>query len=320
MHLGLSKLKRVPLRTLRSVLRSCVVHPGASTSELARACGMSEATTLKALLVLSELRLAKGDGCTWTCDAPLLTRSASDSELDSLFRASLLAYRPFECICEGLLAGETLDQAMRHAAVALRLDDRAQENMALLLRWGMELSLLGEGAQGTYLSPDLQGRVHSHAALPVGAITSSAEARLYVSTLLGRDAFDQLDETDRSLLVTGVVECDDSPANSVEASGQALEDYLRELCMAKGLGNEAVKLSGAGQLAGLLRQHNLIHAHHVKLVDLAATLRNAKAHRKDKQTVAPWSISSLGARTAFGAATLAIRSIHEWITRGGQCL
>jgi len=49
-------------------------------------------------------------------------------------------------------------------------------------------------------------------------------------------------------------------------------------------------------------------------------LRNAKAHKKDKKTVAPWTITSRGARTAFGAAVTAIRSIDEWVSNGRQIL
>jgi hypothetical protein len=281
---------------------------------------MSEATVTKALVVLSEWGLVRSDGSAWKCCCPSLNRSTGDLEVYANIRSALLAYRPFESICEGLAAGETFDRAARHTAVALCLDARSEEKLALLRQWAVELGVLTDGAHGPSLSPDLKGTIESHAALPVDSMTSTSETRLYICALLGRDAFDQLDEVDRGLLVTAVAECDSNPANSVEASGQALEDYLRELCMARGIGNDASKRNGASQLGALLRQNNLIHSHHVKLVDAASMLRNAKAHKKDKQTVTPWSITQLGARTAFGTTALAVRSIHEWITNGGQSL
>jgi hypothetical protein len=229
------------------------------------------------------------------------------------------AYRPFESICEGLAAREAFKQAARHAAVAFDLDARGEENLDLLRQWGIELGILTDGDPVT-LSADLQHAVESLAAMPVSGVASNAETRLYVSTLLGRDAFDELDEVDRGLLSTAVTKCDSDPAASVEASGQALEDYLRELCIAKGLGQEASKMNGAGQLSGLLRQYDVIHANHVKLTDSESMLRNAKAHKKDKQTVAPWNITPLGARTAFGTTVLAIKSVHDWVSNGRQTL
>ena len=316
---NLSKFKRVPLSTLRGVLRACAIHVGANTEAIARSCGTGQTTVTKALIVLSEFGLVLGDPSGWTCSSRSINRASDDAAVDAAIRDAMLGYRPFESICEGLVAGECFEQAARHAAVAFGLDARGEQNLSLLRQWGIELWILADGEPVT-LSPDLQQSVESLAAMPVGGVASNAETRLYVSTLLGRDAFDELDEIDRGLLSTAVTKCDSDPAASVEASGQALEDRLRELCIAKGLGTGASKLNGAGQLAGFLRQHDIIHPHHVKLIDSASMLRNAKAHKKDKQTVAPWSITPLGARTAFGTTALAMRSIHDWVSRGRQSL
>ena len=315
-----TSLRRVPVATVRSVLRSLVVLRSASNSELARACAVGEATVKKAISLLFHIRLVQGDESCWKPAAPSLDRTCTDDQLDAAIREGLLAYRPFEGICEGLLAGEMYEQAARHTAVALGLDARAEANLALLRQWGLELGVFIEAEDDINLSADLRGGVAATAALPIPSVTSVAEIRLYISTLLGRDAFDALDEIDRGLLVDAVKECESDPPESVEASGQALEDYLREVCLAQGIGAEAAKLNGAGQLAGLLRAKGRIHPHYLKLVDAASMFRNAKAHKKDKRTVAPWAISPHGARTAFGASTLAIRSIHAWIEHGGQGL
>lgn len=316
---SMSRLRRVPPATLRSVLRGCAIHKSASTEEIARSCGMGEETAVKALLVLSDMGLVSGDSSSWTCVRPDLNRSSDDATVDEAMRDALLAYRPFESICEGLVVGESFGQAARHTAVALGLGSREEANLGLLKQWGTELGIL-TGTEPVALSPDLRAAVEALAANPVAGVSSNAEARLYVSSALGRDAFDQLDEVDRSLLARAVTECDGDPSTSVEASGQALEDYLRELCGSNGLAQDAAKVNGAGQLGGLLRQNNLIHPHHVKLIDSASTLRNAKAHKKDKQTVTPWTITPLGARTAFGMAVLAIESIHDWVSNGRQIL
>jgi hypothetical protein len=319
MTYDISKFKRVPLSTLREVLRACAIHSSADTNAIARACGVSPTTVSKAMLVLHEFGLVEGDASGWTCSGSNVDRSSGDGAVDGVIKDALLAYRPFESVCEGLIAGECFQQAGRHAAVMFDFDARGEQNVELLHQWGVELGILNDDDPAT-LNADLMQAVESLAATPVGDVTSAAETRLYVSTVLGRVAFDELDEIDRGLLSTAVMECDINPAASVEASGQALEDQLRELCIAKGLSLEARKMNGAGQLAGLLRQHDVIHPHHMKLVDSASMLRNAKAHKKDKQTVTPWSISPLGARTAFGTTALALRSIHDWVSKGRQTL
>jgi len=222
-------------------------------------------------------------------------------------------------LCEGLAAGEGIEESARHTSVALHLGSKGEANLELLVQWGVEFGIF-TGTGSISLADDIQASVEALAGMPVEGMTSQAEARLYISTVLGRDAFDELDEVDRGLLAKAVTECDSDPFASVEASGQALEDYLRELCGRHDLAFEASKLNGAGQLANLLQSHDLIHPHHVKLVDSASMLRNAKAHKKDKKTVAPWIITSRGARTAFGTTVTAIGSISEWVSNGRQIL
>lgn len=321
MDSGLSILKRVPPTTMTNVLRSCAIHRNAGTEAISRSSAVGVTTAAKTLSVLAELGLTSGDKFSWTCEATDLNRASDDRDLTQAIRSALLAYRPLEMLCEGLVAGESISESTRHTAVALGLDSKGESYLDLLTQWGIEFGILTLTDDGTvFLAEDLQSTVKAHAAMPIETATSNVEARLYVSTILGRDAFDELDEVDRHLFARAVVKCDTDPADSVEASGQALEDYLRELCGNNGLSKEASALNGAGQLANLLRKQDLIHPHHLKLVDAVSMMRNAKAHKKDKKTVAPWTVTAIGARTTFGAAAISIKSIHEWVTHKRQVL
>jgi len=60
----------------------------------------------------------------------------------------------------------------------------------------------------------------------------------------------------------------------------------------------------------------MILSHHVKLIESVSTVRNAKAHSKDKKTLTPWEITEFGAFWTCAGALVAIRSIFEF-TRGG---
>jgi hypothetical protein len=320
MHGNLSELEQTNLGVLRSALHACVVHPDKGTAELARASYLSTIGARRAMTALSELGLVSGNDDAWRCNDPSLTRSATEDDLDDAMRRSLLSYRPFEAICEGLILGEYVQQAVLNASVALGLSESETGNLSLLLKWGADLQLCDRSRGRVTLSPDLRDSIDVQAGLPNVGAKSTAETRLSLSTLLGRDAFERLDEVDRMLLVEAVDLCDADPPASAEASGQALEDFLREVCVSKGLESEASKAGGACKLAQLLLGAGLIHSSHVKLVEAASVFRNAKVHKKDRKTNSPWSISPLGARTAYGATILAIKSVYDWIWSGTQTL
>jgi hypothetical protein len=156
--------------------------------------------------------------------------------------------------------------------------------------------------------------------LSAGDIESEARARLYNAGQLGRDANNYMDETDRKLLADALLAHDAKPRDSVEYTGQALEDFLREVADDKGLAAEAGKLNGTGQLANLLHTKGVIHNHQQKLADAVSTIRNAAAHRKDKRTMTPWAITPLTAFSTHSTALAVIRSVHEYTTSGRQML
>ena len=160
----------------------------------------------------------------------------------------------------------------------------------------------------------------SFGALAPEDVESEAKARLFNARRLGRDVHDLLDETDRSLLADSLLKHASDPRASVSASGQAIEDFLRHVADDRGLGSEARKKSGAGQLANLLYTNGVIHNHQQKLVDAAATTRNATAHRKDKKTLAPWELTPFGAFSALAMTLTAIRSIYMYVNDGSQTI
>jgi hypothetical protein len=129
-----------------------------------------------------------------------------------------------------------------------------------------------------------------------------------------------LDETDRKLLADALLAYVAKPRDSVEKAGQAVEDFLREVAGDQGLASDAGKLNGIGQLANLLHTKGVIHNHHQKLADAVSTARNAAAHRKDKKTMTPWTITPLAAFTAYSTALTVIRSVHQYTTSGRQVL
>ena len=79
-------------------------------------------------------------------------------------------------------------------------------------------------------------------------------------------------------------------------------------------------MNGSGQLAALLVSKGLIHSHHQKVAEAVSTVRNATSHRKDKKTLAPWTITELGAFATLAQTLTAIRSIGEYTTNGRRTI
>jgi hypothetical protein len=297
-----------------------VAHPGQDPTSLAAFAGFSASTARKALPTLEALNLVKRDAegrCTSHADG--VTRGGDHESGLLVLRRALQGYRPFEVLCEGLALGESVRDATRKAAVLLGLDAGASDKFKVLIRLGRDLGVLaGDGAKLTLAPVLVPGRTSEVAIVKLGDVESEAKARLFNARWLGRTANNLLDETDRQLLCDALLEHESDPRGSADSSGQALEDFLRELAASKGYAGEAKKTNGASQLVALLVSKGLIHSHHQKLVDAVSTVRNATAHRKDKKTLTPWEITPTGALAALTMTLTAIRSISEFLRTGRQ--
>jgi hypothetical protein len=307
------------IETLHKALQAVAAHPHSDLNALASFAGLGSSTVSKAYGALSALGLVKSTSVGFVCTEPKITRGTSLETSRQVIRKALISYRPFESMCEGLALREPIEDAIRKSAVLLGLKGSDASRFHTLKTWGVELGLLREEGEEVILAPEIAPAA-SAAAMFITAIDieSEAKARLYVAARLGREAYNSIEENDRGLLANALLIIGNSPADTVERAGQAIENYLRELAGQRGLATEAAKQNGASQLASLLASKGLIHSHQVKLVDAASSLRNAKAHHKDRKTLIPWHITKDGAVTSFFSTITAIRSIHTYTTTGHQ--
>jgi len=315
------RLYPASLATIFALLRAAGAHPGARAPELSRFAGLGESTTTRGISTAVALGLLRRDvdGGLHAEDAAV-TRATAEEVLANVVRRALHAYRPFESICEGLALGESISESTRKAAVLLHLSDSDVSRLGVVLKWGEELGILHRVGNEVGLAVGTTQAVNAAAPLLTSAdVESEAKARLYVAMRLGRELYDKFDEHDRQLLAGAVLDIAPEPARAVERTGQALENWLRELANASGYAAEAKTMSGAGQLGSLLVGKSIIHSHQQKLVDCVSTLRNAKAHHKDKKTLAPWLITEAAAVAAVSSALAVMRSVHEFL-KGKQVL
>jgi hypothetical protein len=309
-------LYMLPIDTLTAFLEATAAHPGQPMAGVAAFAGFSDSTAQKALGSLRGLGLVERDGSCWRCTAADIERGVSEETARAVLRRALHNYRCFELVCEGLVLGESIETAARKAAV---LDPESKaKDYEILFRWAVDLGIFEQAESGLALAEDLGSGSRPPAVLGMQEVVSEATARLFTARVLGREAHHRLDETDRQLLASAIMLHRTRPREAAEHAGQAVEDFLRELSVERGFTAEATKCNGAMQLSSMLVSKGVLHSHLQKLVEAASTVRNAKAHRKDKRTLAPWTITEFGALSTAMTALTAIRAINAYVYEGKQ--
>lgn len=314
-------ITRVPLSTLAAFLVAVAAHPHSDEEVIGQfAGGLSKTTAKRTLPALIELCLvSKTSSGEFICNSQEVKRGTKPDDAVVVIKQAMHNFRPFEAVCEGLALGEAESVAVQRAALNLGLDDPSK--LSILIGWGEDLKILQRIDGSLQLAPDLMSRVATVAsAVSSEKIDSEAAARLFNASQLGRDANQYLDEQDRTLLAKAQQSIRTNPEVAVEKSGKALEDYLREIATTKGLAVEAKGQNGAGQLGSMLASKGVIHSHHNQLIAAISTIRNMKAHHKDKKTMTPWHVTEAGAEWAVFGTLQIIRSVHDYVLKGHQIL
>lgn len=314
-------ITRVPLSTLAAFLVAVAAHPHSDEGVVAQfAGGLSRTTAKRTLPILIELGLvSKDDSGKFICKVPEVERGTKPDDAVLVIKQAMHNFRPFEAVCEGLALGEPESVAVQRAALNLGLDDPSK--LSILIGWGEELKILQRLGGSLQLAPEVMTKVAAAGSTISSAkIDSEAAARLFNASQLGRAANHYLDEQDRTLLAKAQLSIRTNPEEAVEKSGKALEDYLREIATTKGLAAEAKGQNGAGQLGLMLVGKAVIHSHHNQLIAAISTVRNMKAHHKDKKTMKPWHVTEAGAEWAVFGTLQIIRSVHAYVFKGDQIL
>lgn len=316
------RISPLSVDALFKALEATAAHPDVDAGAIARYAGIGGTTANRALAALAALGLVRREPKGGhVCTDPNVRRGIDQRSAAQVVRKALLAYRPFEAVCEGLALRESLADAIRKAAVLLGFQASEAKKFQILTKWGIELGLLTRSNDAVTLAPEITPTTAATSAFITSAdVESEAKARLFIASRLGREGYNALEEENRALLAEALLNVTGNPSASVEKAGQAIENYLRELCASTQLGVEAGKANGGSQLANLLVGKGLMHSHQQKLVDSVSMFRNARSHHKDKKTLIPWHIDEDGALCSFFSATTAIKSIHAYISHGRQLL
>lgn len=317
-------IRYVPVSTLCLFLEAVGAHPHEEIAQLATYAGRSSSTARQAISDLTEIGLVERDSAgRFTATTGQIGRGIKEAQLRQLIRRALFNYRPFSVVCEGIAWGETEDEAIRKSTVLLSISKNNADIFKKLIRWGEELGILNRNTTGQLIiseefKPDIDQ-------LSIGFpteqdITSEVRARLYVSSYLGMIINNYIDDVNRSILADALLKATHDPVTAIEDSGRVLENFLRQIAADKSLSKEAQTKNGATQVAMMLRNHDIIHTHHMNLIQAIATIRNSQGHSLDKITGQVWSTESKTAFWAIQGTLITLRSVYEYVHNKQQVI
>lgn len=313
----------VSTESLFSILEAIAVRPSLRIEDHSAYSGLSESTTRRCITILQELDLVDYNdkkGYYYTGDS--LARDVPLQHKKAVIQKALIAYRPFEVFCEGLAYGESSDESFRKTASLLDLESADTKTHDFLIDIGIKFEILEFDSESEISIKKIDTISINKIPNLINPedILSEVSARLYLAKRLGREPFNFLDEKERQLLASGLVDFPSNPQQSIDKVGQALENFLREIAFDNNLGKEAQKKNGITQLATFLYTENVIHVHHMNIAQASGTIRNAEAHNKDKKTMTPWQFSNTGAFLSINLALVLIKSIFEYIYKARQLI
>jgi hypothetical protein len=281
--------------------------------------GLGQSTTRRAFSVLEAIGLViNNESDEYICTNDSVSRANKNEINLSILKKAFLSFKPFELFSLGLAMGETPTESYRKTAVLLNLsaDDDDRESIIDL---GIKLGLLEWNEEGLSLTVREELKIEETKHIVSSEdVESEVKARLYLAMRVGREAFNFLDESEKELLTNGLITFYSDPQQAVEDSGQAIENFLREIASDQGYSNDAQKCNGISQLVNLLYSKSIVHVHHLHLGQGCSTLRNAVAHNKDKKTMKPWEFTETGAFLQINLSLTLISSIFLYIYKGRQ--
>lgn len=195
------RISSVSVSMLMRILEATAAHPNADVDNVAEYAGTGNSTAARALSSLQDLGLVRREEAgQFVCNSADVRRGMDEGTLQQIIRRALIAYRPFEAVCEGLALDESLDIATRKASALLGISQGDQKKLDILIRWAKTLNILEEDDAGEvtlFLDSGFRRQVEQHI-ITAEDVESEVKARLYVAGKLGRQAYNVLDEAEKA--------------------------------------------------------------------------------------------------------------------------
>ncbi|HEY3397180.1 MAG TPA: hypothetical protein VGM19_05905 [Armatimonadota bacterium] len=293
--------------------------------------------TRTAAAMARELGLAEeSEDGTWHLTEPAavdLNAWSADAKR-ILFRARLQKFAPFVKFCDFVRRGMSSREAAIRTCTLLDVDIGAVKEQNVLASWGEYAGIMARGGGRIALSErpneaDLEERIRILRGFE-SALVDEMAARTWLEQLLGKDAFDSLDEAILDDLAKALSGYAANPGDALRDAGRALEDYLKTVALSNGLSlmNASGKpIEQIAKLLELLRTNKLIAGKHVNIVkgletfvefDVLqglAAFRNIPSHGRSAEENERWSLGDEIALCVVVQTVLTMRSLYYYVVK-----
>lgn len=237
---------------------------------------------------------------------------------------ALLHHQPFMQFLSYLKKDYSAHQAAQRINAVYDISSDSEHIQDYFLRYGEYAGILRQDTNPevdieTELIPNTGGNGTAEQLLD--SLESEAEIRLYLETTLGEETIQSIDPDVVDQLTEAFKIFVQDPRKSIEESGRAIEDYLRELGVELGSDDRDYQgASGIVPLTNHLKGDDLIEKTHQKFIFDLAERRNRAAHGKDTESMQRWRITPEAGLSTAMDAVIVIRSIHIEINDSGGVL
>jgi hypothetical protein len=311
----------ISMQMVLAVVEGVFHKHGASSSELARYSGKSEAYTDSAVLVARQLGMIYkldegGYAVTQECKGDLEGVSTVAKEV---FRKYLQRYQPFLSFMTFVTRGNTSDDAARKVSVIYSFGEKSEFIRKLFERWGIAIGVLGKDPRKGVVPLVSQVEIDTEQVERIRkALDSEISAKIYLSERLGDEAFKYLHHDEIEELTTAIQKFPNDMRAAIESAGRAYEDFLRRLAQDHRV--SVSKRRGIIEVANALRATSkgieLIHDKHLRMSHFIGTIRTAAAHSKEAKTMERWELTPEAALEVVLVTLSAIRSVYSYVKHG----
>jgi len=120
-------------------------------------------------------------------------------------------------------------------------------------------------------------------------INSEVDIRLYLNHIFGDEAINNISEDVMSNLVVALSQYKTDPRNAIECSGRALEDHVREMCIAKKI--DLSKKKGLIEVS----ESYFDHYKYKEIAKSVGHIKNMAGHGIESSSGIRWKLSPIGA-------------------------
>lgn len=255
-----------------------------------------------------------------SCAENLKNNSSQELKI-ATFTRWLQMWSPFIVFLQYIKTGHEINIAARKLCSRFSFShDNPEVVTKLLFRWAKNCKFMNTKGELLFSSQNTEkSKLLDVISLK---LTDDARARMYLAEELGEEIFDWLQADEIHELINALLKCKESPRETINATGRALEDILKRICIdLLGLNAQDLKKkNGISELGNYLYSKNFIDYKHNHIITAQGGVRNMASHGKEIMSMEKWKITSTSAAGSLFSTFALIRSLFHYVKYNNEFL